>query len=396
MGQRPTTPVDNEWETVSGGDEWETVPSKPKTPAKPFPLQMEMPSAASRFGGSLAETLQSGAKSLLHPIDTAKSMFYGGPEQSWEKAFNAPSLSEKIGHGLAAISGPIGGIAEGIGEQAGRGDIAGAAGTATAAFGLPELMKGAPRAGRLVNDMARGTAERLYESALKPGPRSNPLDKVRRMVGTGLDEGIRVSEGGVKKLHSLQDEINAKVGSTITNNAAPINKFAVTRRLNEPARQFSQQVNPEADLAALSDTGNEFLRNQPTDISPVDAQALKQGTYKQLKNRSYGELKNASVEGQKALARGLKEEIEARFPNVKGLNARNSNLFNLQKELETAVNRSANHNIMGLTGPIVGAGVEAATGSLPAAIAAGVLKQTLGRPVVKSGLAIALARMARR
>ena len=31
----------------------------------------------------------------------------------------------------------------------------------------------------------------------------------------------------------------------------------------ETAKRFENQVNPEGDLAAISDAGNEFLRNQP-------------------------------------------------------------------------------------------------------------------------------------
>ena len=41
----------------------------------------------------------------------------------------------------------------------------------------------------------------------------------------------------------------------------------------------------------------------------ADAQAMKQGTYRALGDKAYGELKGASIEAQKAQARGLKEEL---------------------------------------------------------------------------------------
>jgi hypothetical protein len=44
-------------------------------------------------------------------------------------------------------------------------------------------------------------------------------------------------------------------------------------------------------------------------MSVPEAQAMKTGTYAQLKAKAYGELKGADIEAQKAIARGLKEEI---------------------------------------------------------------------------------------
>jgi hypothetical protein len=46
------------------------------------------------------------------------------------------------------------------------------------------------------------------------------------------------------------------------------------------------------------------------DLSAPETQALKEGTYKQLKSQAYGALKPADVEAQKALAHGMKVEIE--------------------------------------------------------------------------------------
>lgn len=132
----------------------------------------------------------------------------------------------------------------------------------------------------------------------------------------------------------------------------------------------------------------------PTQI-PVDkAQSLKQGTYQQLKGRAYGEMKGATVEAQKSLARGIKEELETQFPEIKGLNAQEAKFYNLDSMLERALNRIGNHQLMGIGTPIA-AGAGAAVGGGPGAIAAATMKAVLDNPVVKSRLAIALNKAGR-
>jgi hypothetical protein len=69
------------------------------------------------------------------------------------------------------------------------------------------------------------------------------------------------------------------------------------------------------------------LRKQPNDISTSDAQALKTGTYRQLKSKSYGEMKSATIESQKALTRGIKEELANQFPEIAKLNAKEGELL---------------------------------------------------------------------
>jgi len=238
-------------------------------------------------------------------------------------------------------------------------------------------------------------AERMYQSALKPPP-STAASQVRSMVNTGLNAGIPVSEAGQAKLAGLIQDLGDKVKTQIASQPnATVNKFAVASRLGETARKFSNQVAPGSDLDAISKTGQEFLDTQPGAIPATDAQALKQGTYQQLKDRSYGELQSATKEAQKSLARGIKEELEAQFPEIKGLNAQQAKFYNLDGALERAVNRIQNRDLLSLGGKIaVGTGVGAATGGLEhagtGAIAALALHYVMSDPLVQSRLAIML------
>src|SRR5262249_53580231 len=107
-------------------------------------------------------------------------------------------------------------------------------------------------------------------------------------------------------------------------------------------------------------------------------------------------------EAQKALARGLKEELENQFPEIKGLNAKESQFYNLQGALERAVNRAGNKAVM-KTGPLLtgGGGYALGHAALGAAGGAGVgsvamiLKAVMDDPMMQSKLAIAISRNGR-
>src|SRR5262249_8299174 len=126
-------------------------------------------------------------------------------------------------------------------------------------------------------------------------------------------------------------------------------------------------------------------------MGAAKAQAMKQGTYRVLKGK-FGEQGSASVEAQKSLARGLKEEIAIQFPEIDGLNAQESKLLGLQPVLERAVNRIGNHQAVGIGTPVAGAAAKAVTGNGYVAGAISTLKAVLDNPMVKSRLAIAISK----
>lgn len=235
--------------------------------------------------------------------------------------------------------------------------------------------------------------ERMYQSALKPST-TLPTWKVASIVKTGLNEGIPVSASGVEKLGSLVDDLNSKIKTQIDAGSAAgktVNKFAVASRLGDVADKFATQVNPTADLNAIAESGKDFLKTQPDEIPASNAQAIKQGTYQQLK-KSYGQLSNATIESQKALARGIKEELAQQFPEISAMNSRESELLGLDTALERAVRRIDNHQMIGIGTPMAAGAAKAVTGSSPVAAVAGIMKAVIDDPLVKSRIAIALNR----
>lgn len=194
-----------------------------------------------------------------------------------------------------ATSGAVGATEQGVAQGA----IPGAIGV-----GLGKVMGAA--------------APALMQSAVKPGLKASMKAVVRGsdipVVKTLLDEGVNVSSGGIAKLSDLITASNDTIKDALTSLPASshISKLQVTSRLTPTAQQFANQVNPVADLAQISEAGHEFLAHPSlpnATMTPLEAQAMKTGTYAALKSKSYGELKGAAIEAQKALARGLKEEI---------------------------------------------------------------------------------------
>jgi hypothetical protein len=274
------------------------------------------------------------------------------------------------------------------------------------------------------------TGEALYRNALKP-PTTVPTAINAARIQTALDNSLPVSPAGVEKLGNLIDDFNNKIAGEIAKDPnRPIDPNVVARRAQDVVPTFTSQVNAGGDLAAIEASRQQFLAEQgaqpgkaaippqptgvldaqgrpimtagapaqpPTPAPPMsaaDAQAMKQGTYNVLRKK-YGEQGSASVEAQKALARGLKEEIATQFPEIDNLNAAESKLLDLGPVLERAVNRVSNNHTIGIGGPILGTALKASTGSTGVAAVGGALKSIIDIPAVKSQIAIALSKGAK-
>lgn len=348
--------------------------------------------------------VQGAAQLAAHPIDTYKADA-GSRQELLDKAQDAFKKGDYVtgmAHALNGIIPFLGPQMDAAGQNIQQGNVATGVGQSIG-MGLnmaaPEVVKGvAAKLPAVTGEIAN----RMYQSSLKPPPGSFSSPEVASMVKTGLENEIPVSAAGAAKLQDLVTDLNQKVRAQIaagSNQGASINKFSVASRLGDTARKFETQVNPESDLNAVSSSGNEFLRNQPNQISALQAQDLKSGTYKQLGDRAYGELTTAASEAQKALARGLKEELQKQFPEIQGLNSKESNLIGLDEALERAVRRTNNRDIFSLggkiastTGGVLGAATGGPEGAALGAAAAPVVHYFMSDPMVQSRLAIAVSK----
>jgi urease gamma subunit len=206
------------------------------------------------------------------------------------------------------------------------------------------------RANSVAASGLRSGAQDLMHSALKPSSTMSLADS-NAAVNTLLNEGINVSRGGADKLRGRIDVLNQGIKDAIGNSDATVSRDAVASRLNPVEQQASLQVNPAADVAAIQSAREQFL-NHPLATSQIPvglAQDMKQGTYRALGDQAYGQITGASKTAQKALARGLKEEIANAVPEVSPLNARESQLLTALDPLEHRVMIELNRNPAGLS-----------------------------------------------
>ena len=208
-----------------------------------------------------------------------------------------------------------------------------------------------PVVGAALSPAANWASRTLMQSAIKPTIKQLKSGDAKVAIDTMLQEGISPTKSGVTKLRSLIDDKNQEIANAIQGSTATVNKFSALRPLSDTAQKFSNQVNPTSDLETITKAGLEFLQHPsyPGPTMPVqDAQSLKQGTYRIL-SKKYGQVGTADTEAQKAIARGLKNEIASAVPAVEGLNSQEGNLLRTLDVAERRALMELNKNPMGLS-----------------------------------------------
>jgi hypothetical protein len=256
--------------------------------------------------------------------------------------------------GGAALGGGAGEAFRQLGRRAVGGYAPQSGGEAAKDIGVEAAKQGAAElAGGGVAVMAEGAGNRIMQSALKPNVsllreyQTTP----KELVQTLMDEGVNVTPGGMEKLQRLFDATNDELTGLIKNAPGAIDRKAVAARALPTAQRLSQQVNPRAALRDVGKVVDEFVTgpasfpSSPT-LSVPEAQAMKVGTYRQI-GKDYGKLSSASVETQKSLARGLREEIETAVPKAASLNAREANLLAAQDAVGHRVAIAGNRDPVG-------------------------------------------------
>jgi hypothetical protein len=392
--------------------------------------------------------LATGPKQLLtHPVDTLGMVGEAadaGQRAEYEKMYKNPHAAGKVAryiYGTVPLIGPALGNAA---DKFEAGDYAG--GTAQTLGIASQVFSGSPEAranvGAVASKVKSATtttlapaAEKLYQSALKPSTTNTPAE-VSTLVKTGLDNEIPISKAGADKLGTLIDDLNTKIKAKIkagSDAGITIDPNKVAERVDPLKQRYTDQVNPEADLKAIDASKEEFLRRQgatpasagkapkPTGVldakgnplmdqgtpgkpaepaqpmSAMKAQQIKQGTYAQLRKK-YGEISTAANESQKALARGIREELDEQFPEVKSLNAQDSKAIGLEPEIFKAVNRIGNRNWLSIGAKITGIAAGTAVGGeagFGAATSAAILHEVISNPMVQSRIAIAISKAAK-
>lgn len=406
-------------------------------------------------GGFIADTAKGVYNSLRHPVETVDNIatpIAGAVESGIEHITGKPfSDQSDINKGKAvaefyknrygsvenilntlyndpvgfaadasAVASLVGGTFEKAGELSKISQLT-KAGEVTSKTGeiLDPIQSSMKVAGKVLPDRAvESVSKRLYQSALKP---SGTPEEASRIVQTGLRERIPVSEHGYNQVQNIIHDINKevenqikagtqseKLGMALT--APPklksaaitgerstlgegilIDGHSVAERLSEVRDFYRDTVAPHTYLEDLDKLESSFLNAHGKAIPIEQAQKLKQNTYQVLR-KAYGEMKSAQIEGQKALARGLKEEIVKQYPEINNLNGRETALIELEDQLERFVKRNGNTQIVGIGTPITAMAGAALSPSKKLGLIAGFAKAALDNPEIKSKLAILLSK----
>lgn len=215
---------------------------------------------------------------------------------------------------------------------------------------LPGAVQLSGAAGNALSRKITGGADRLMQSAIKPTIAQLKSGEADTAVKELLARGINPTEAGVNKLRALIDDVDNQIGASIAGSGAQIDKQNVLSRLLNTKSNFSNQVSPTADLKAIQGVADDFMAHPNFSGSSMPVQAaqdLKRGTYKVLEKK-FGQMGSAETEAQKALARGLKEEIATAVPGVQGMNEELSKLITTLNVSERRALMEMNKNPMGL------------------------------------------------
>lgn len=245
---------------------------------------------------------------------------------------------------------------------------------------------GSQAAGRAISEGMRRSGQWLMQHTVRPNPTllKEFNTTAKDIAQTLLNHGINVTEGGLSKLQRLIGSTNDDIKGLVSSASGSIPKPRVAARVAPVALRVGRQTNPTSDLKAIGETVDEFLKHpvMKGDLSPVDAHAMKIATYQKL-GKAYGELKGAEIETQKALARGLKEEVADAVPGVAAKNAHEAKLLAAGGALGKRIALDSSADPMGLL----------FASSNPQLFIAGLINR---QPVIKSMLARGLYQSAAR
>lgn len=206
-------------------------------------------------------------------------------------------------------------------------------------------------------NVLKAGATKLMTSAVKPDIADFESGAAQKAVQSMLEEGVNPTLNrtiwgrGLDTVKSKIDDLNNQVKQMVAGSQGNVSKQDVLNALDAYAVKASKQLAPEADLEAIKTVRNQIIANKqmPTNYVPAQiAQELKQGTYKAVGERAYGQESTAAKEAQKVGAKALKEGIERAVPGVAPLNKKESELINMLDVVERKAYAALKNNPAGL------------------------------------------------
>jgi hypothetical protein len=239
-------------------------------------------------------------------------------------------------------------------------------------------------------------APKMYESAAKWSTKLTPEERAG-ITQTALQNQIPLSYEGLgqvqSKLGVLGDQMDNLI-SNATNNNIKIPATKVLESLKDVRSSMGGfKIEGAQDITEINNIEKKFRdylkKEKITSVTPEELQRFKSDAYKKIDfGRSPEKPSIAKEKAYQAMAGTARQSLENIIPELKSVNAQYGSLKELQPNLQKAVGRIENRDLIGIgSGVKAGAGA-AVGGNIGAALGLG--ESILEMPKVKSKAALEL------
>jgi hypothetical protein len=346
--------------------------------------------------GAGRELIQTGAEALGAAGGAAAGLATPVPGGSLAGSGMGYAAGKRVGEGIvSAMDTAVGDPQARPEESAGRvaGDVA---------FGAVAQGAGNLVAKGISKLIPKSIIDKMYASSLKlPTTMENKARQA--VIRKGLSEkavpssdvgtigrwlGMKGHAQIVQKIDMLDDQVS-KIIKNSSEAGDVVDSQVIVKYLDDFLEKGKRVSRVDPNFAeAIQKVQAEFMRG-PREIPVAEAQEMKRHIYKVYQDY-YGmpDAVGAYIQGKKTIARGIKEQLETKYPDIKALNMEEGELLTFLDPFNRAIGRIQNRDIVGLgmqTAPMAGA----ALGGTGAGQVAAALK-VIDTPSVKARVSILL------
>ena len=236
----------------------------------------------------------------------------------------------------------------------------------------------------------------LYESAAKWSTKLGPEERAA-ITETALKNQIPLTYEGLGKVQSKLSDLGNQMDTLITNATDQNIKIPATKVL-ESLKDVKKQsggfkIEAAQDIKEINNIEKQFKdylkKNKITSVTPQQLQEFKADAYKRIDfGRAPEKPSLAKEQAYRSMAESARTSLEGFMPELKAINAQYGSLKELQPNLQKAVGRIENRDLMGL-GATAKTGAGGALGGIPGAVI-GFGQSLLDSPKIKGKAALEL------
>jgi hypothetical protein len=232
---------------------------------------------------------------------------------------------------------------------------AGYPGVGAAVNAIPDalqIMMGGNVAAAGGKPVMEAAAKSLMRSAMKPTLEEARKGRAAPAVETMLKEGFNPTAGGVEKMKARLAELGDQVKNEIASSGATIPTSRVADYVPSAYPRFANGPLATQAIDDLGKVQTQFLEHPnimgASEIPIQMAHDMKQGYQRAIGDKGYDVLKTPTTEGEKQIARGLREQIALARPGVQEPLSKEAEIIRAMKIAERRAAVDANKNPIGL------------------------------------------------